>query len=324
LRDDGPVAAHRNGKVSIVGVGSVGTAIAFACLIRGSAASLALYDIFAKKVRAEVLDLNHGSQFVPHCPVYGGDDLAVTADSQIVIVTAGAKQQPGQTRLELLTSNVSMAEDLTPKLLELSPNAVIVFVTNPVDVITYAAAASVDAPPGHIFGSGTVLDSSRFRYLIAEHADLAVSNVHGFIVGEHGDSEIALWSSVSIGGVPASHFRLHGELIFDEAARTQITTNVVRAAYEIIEGKGATNLAIGLSTARIIEAIRGNQHRVMPVSTVQKGAYGLTDVCLSLPTVVTADGAGDVLEVPVADDELHGLLASADTLRAAYQAGHPG
>ena len=299
-------------------MGSVGTAIAYACLVRGSAASLALYDIFAKKVRAEVLDLNHGSQFVPHCPVDGGDDLAVTADSQVIVVTAGAKPKPGQTRLELAATNVAMAQELTPKLVELSPGAVIVFVTNPVDVITYAAVKSVDLPPGRIFGSGTVLDSSRFRYLIAELADLAVANVHGFIVGEHGDSEISLWSSVSIGGVPAARFQSGGKLLFDKETQSKISHDVVNAAYEIIEGKGATNLAIGLSTARIIEAIRGHQHRVLPVSTLQTGIYGIEDVCLSLPTVVTAQGAGKVLEIPLSEPELAGLQASAQTLHDAW------
>jgi len=321
--NDGPVTANRSGKVSIVGMGSVGTAIAYACLIRGSASSLGLYDIFAKKVRAEVLDLNHGSQFVPPCPVDGGDDLEVTAGSQIIVVTAGAKQKPGQTRLDLAATNVAMAQDLTPKLLELSPDAVIVFVTNPVDVITYAAQASVDLPPGRIFGSGTVLDSSRFRYLIAEKADLAVPNVHGFIVGEHGDSEISLWSSVSIGGVPADHFRRDGELVFDEATQAQISHDVVNAAYEIIEGKGATNLAIGLSSASIVEAIRGHQHRVLPVSTVQTGTYGISDVCLSLPTVISSNGAGQVLEIPLSDSELAGLQASAATLHGAWESVKP-
>jgi L-lactate dehydrogenase len=300
-------------------MGSVGTAIAYACLIRGSAASLGLYDIFAKKVRAEVLDLNHGSQFVPPCPVNGGDDLAVTAGSQVVVVTAGAKQKPGQTRLDLAATNVAMAQDLTPKLLGLSPDAVIIFVTNPVDVITYAAARSVDVAPGRIFGSGTVLDSSRFRYLIAEKADLAVANVHGLIVGEHGDSEISLWSSVTIGGVPAASFLRDGTQIFDQATQAHISHGVVNAAYEIIEGKGATNLAIGLSTARIIEAVRGHEHRVLPVSTVQTGAYGISDVCLSLPTVVTSEGAGTVLEIPLSDTELAGLQDSAATLQDAWK-----
>jgi L-lactate dehydrogenase len=296
-------------------MGSVGTAIAYACLIRGSAGALALFDVNAAKVRAEVLDLNHGSQFVPHCRISGSDDIAVTAGSAVVIVTAGAKQKPGQSRLDLAAANVAMAQSLTPQLLEHSPDAVILFVTNPVDIVTFAATKAVDAAPGHVFGSGTVLDSSRFRYLIAEQADLAVGNVHGLIIGEHGDSEISLWSSVSIGGVPAEQFRRDGVAVFDEQTRGRISSEVINAAYEIIAGKGATNLAIGLSTARIIEAVLGDQHRVLPVSTVQRGAYGIDGVALSLPTVVSAHGAGQVLEVPLAVSELLGLQRSAATLR---------
>ena len=296
-------------------MGSVGTAIAYACLIRGSAGALALFDVNAAKVRAEVLDLNHGSQFVPHCRISGSDDIAVTAGSAVVIVTAGAKQKPGESRLDLAAANVAMAQSLTPQLLEHSPNAVILFVTNPVDIVTFAATKAVDAAPGHVFGSGTVLDSSRFRYLIAEQADLAVGNVHGLIIGEHGDSEISLWSSVSIGGVPAEQFRRDGVAVFDEQTRGRISSEVINAAYEIIAGKGATNLAIGLSTARIVEAVLGDQHRVMPVSTVQHGAYGIDGVALSLPTVVSAHGAGQVLEVPLAVSELLGLQRSAATLR---------
>lgn len=310
---------EQNAKVSIVGMGSVGTAIAYACLIRGSAGSLGLYDINAGKVRAEVLDLNHGSQFVPHCRITGSDDIAVTARSAVVVVTAGAKQTPGQSRLDLASANVAMAQSLTPKLLEHSPDAVVLFVTNPVDIVTFAAAQSVDAAPGHVFGSGTVLDSSRFRYLIAERAQLAVGNVHGFIVGEHGDSEISLWSSVSIGGVPAEKFRLAGVQLFGEDDRRRISAEVVNAAYEIIAGKGATNLAIGLSSARIIEAILGDQHRVLPVSTVQRGAYGISGVALSLPTVVSARGAGQVLEASLSHSELAGLAASATTLRGVQE-----
>jgi L-lactate dehydrogenase len=297
----------RPGKVSIVGVGTVGTAIAYACLIRGSARELALFDVNAKKVRAEVLDLNHGSPFVPPCRVIGGDDLDVTAESTIVIVTAGAKQHPGQSRLDLASTNVAMAHKLIPQLFEQSPHAVIVIVTNPVDLVTCAAVNAVDAPHGRIFGSGTVLDSSRFRHLIAARAGIAVENVHGIIVGEHGDSEIPVWSAVTVGGIPAAE-------VFDHVAREQISSEVVNAAYEIIAGKGATNLAIGLSTARIVEAIVGDQHRVLPVSTVQSGAHGISGVALSLPTVVAASGAGRVLQVPLSDEELAGLHESARTL----------
>ena len=238
----------------------------------------------------------------------------MTAGSSIVIVTAGAKQKPGQSRLDLAATNVAMAQTLTPQLLEHSPDAVIIFVTNPVDIVTLAAARSVNIEPGRIFGSGTVLDSSRFRYLIGMRAGVDVGNVHGFIVGEHGDSEIPLWSSVSIGGVPAMEWRSGGTLVFDDATRESISRGVVNAAYEIIEGKGATNLAIGLSTARIIEAVLGDQNRVLPISTVQTGAYELRDVALSLPTVVSRSGAGQVLEVPLSVNELLGLQSSAKAL----------
>lgn len=296
--------------MSIVGAGTVGTAIAYACLIRGSARELALYDVNAKKVSAEVLDLNHGSPFVPPCRVVGGDDLGVTADSAIVVVTAGAKQHAGQSRLDLASTNVAMAQQLVPDLLRHSPDAVIVMVTNPVDLVTCAAVKAVGALSGRIFGSGTVLDSSRFRHLIAARAGIAVENVHGVVVGEHGDSEIPVWSTATVGGLPATE-------VLDELARQQISSEVVNAAYEIIAGKGATNLAIGLSTARIVEAIIGDQRRVLPVSTVQSGVHGISGVALSLPTVVAASGADRVLPVPLSDDELAGLQSSARTLTQA-------
>ena len=259
-----------------------------------------------------MLDLNHGSLFVPRCPVSGSDDIAVTAGSAIVVVTAGAKQHPGQSRLELAATNVAMAQHLVPRLLEQSPDAIVLMVTNPVDVVTYAAAKAADVGAGRVFGSGTVLDSGRFVYLIAQRAGLALESVHGLIVGEHGDSEIPLWSSVSIGGLPADR-------IFDEATRDEITRGVVQSADEIIAGKGATSLAIGLSTARIIEAIGGNEHFVMSVSTTQQGAYDISGVALSLPTVVSRAGAGKVMQRPLSDGELAGLHASAQTLHDAQR-----
>lgn len=193
--------------MSVVGAGSVGTAIAYACLIRGSADALALYDTNSAKVRAEVLDLNHGTQFTPPCTVEGGDDISVTAGSDLVVVTAGAKQHPGQSRLELAAVNVKIAQTLTEQLLAVSPDAVLLFVTNPVDVATYAAIqAAGPSYRSRIFGSGTVLDTARLRFLLATELGVAVENVHAFIVGEHGDSEIPLWSSATIGGVPATSF----------------------------------------------------------------------------------------------------------------------
>lgn len=301
-------------KVSIVGAGSVGTAVAYACLLRGTTDAIALFDSDAAKVRAEVLDLNHGTQFAPACRIDGSDDIAVTGDSDLVVVTAGAKQQPGQSRLELAAANVALAQSLTPRLLEASPHAVIVFVSNPVDIVTAAAIAATGVDDGRIFGSGTVLDSGRLRFLIAERAQVAVENVHAFVVGEHGDSELVLWSGATIGGVPLDAFTVDGRRVFDSRTRADIFDQVVRSAYEIIRGKGATNLAIGLSTARIAEAVLRDQRRVLPVSSLQTGMHGVHDVCLSLPTIVDAGGAGTVLPVPLSHDEVAGLAASAATL----------
>ena len=319
-----PVAsAHRPwraGKVSVVGVGSVGTAVAHACLIRGSAGALALYDVNAKKVHAEVLDLNHGSQFVPYCRVEGSDDIAVTADSAVVIVTAGAKQHPGQSRLDLAATNVTMAQELTPLLLEQSPDAIVVVVTNPVDVVTYAAALSVTAAPGRIFGSGTVLDSSRFRFLIAQRANLAVGNIHGLIIGEHGDSEIPLWSSVSVGGVPAAQFRsADGAVVFDEGRATRSlrawSTRPTRLSPARARPTWRLDCRRPASSKRFLATSTGccRFQRCSAVRTTSTG------VALSLPTAVSAAGAGRALEVPLSGSELAGLRASADTLRDAQR-----
>lgn len=307
-------------KVAIIGAGSVGTAIAYAGLIRGVAREIALYDLNRAKVEAEVLDLNHGLQFVPSATVTGGDDLAVCADAGVVVITAGAKQKPGQTRLELATATVAMCRTLVPELLRIAPNAVILVVTNPVDVVTYAALKVSGLPRARVVGSGTVLDSSRFRYLIAQRCKVAVQSVHAVIAGEHGDSEVPLWSSASIGHVPLSDWAVqgHGKLTVRE--RTEIFQSVKEAAYHIIQGKGATNLAIGLATARILEAILRDENRVLPVSSLLEDWHGIKDVCLSVPCVVGRGGVGPALPVPLSPNEEAGLRNSADVVRATIAA----
>src|SRR3954447_22068102 len=246
---------RRRSKVAVVGAGSVGATIAYACLIRGVAKTVALYDIDAAKTRAEVLDLNHGIQFVPMANVVGSDDVAVTADADVVVVTAGGKQKPGQTRLELAATNVRMCRELIPQLVELSPGAVFLMVTNPVDVVTYAALAASGLPGRSVLGSGTVLDSSRLCTLLAEHCGVAVQSVHAFIIGEHGDSELPAWSRASIGPVPLADWSVPGRQPIDAGVRAAIGERVVRAAEEIIRGKGATNYAVGLAATRIVEAV---------------------------------------------------------------------
>ncbi|AVM01650.1 L-lactate dehydrogenase [Gordonia iterans] len=307
-------------KLSIVGAGAVGTSIAYAALIRGVARTVALMDVNQEKVDAEVLDLSHGLEFVSRAQVIGGSDPSVCADSDVVIFTAGAKQKPGQTRLELAEATVELTRTALPPIVEAAPHARFVMVTNPVDVITYAALKFTGLPANQLLGSGTVLDSSRLRFLLSEHCGVAVQNVHAYIAGEHGDSEIPLWSSATIGGVPLLDWEpLGGGALLDAAARDRIHREVVGSAYRIIQGKGATNYAIGLASARIAEAILNDEHRVLPVSSLLDDFHGIGDVCLSLPSLVDRNGVGRSLPIAVSADELAGLRASAQTLREMQQ-----
>jgi L-lactate dehydrogenase len=302
-------------KIAIIGAGAVGATIAYACMMRGVAKSIALYDVNAAKVDAEVLDLNHGLQFVPMATLEGSSDLAVCADADVVVVTAGAKQKPGQSRMDLASANAAICRELIPRLLAVAPRAVLLLVTNPVDVIAYAALRISGLPRERVLGSGTVLDSSRFRFLIAKRLRVAVQNVHAYIAGEHGDSEIPLWSSAHVGNVPLHAWAVpgHGKLTVRD--RTEIFHDVKTAAQRIIAGKGATNYAIGLATARILEAILHDENRVLPVSSLLSDYHGIQDVCLSVPCIVNRAGVGPALAVPLNEAEAAGLRNSAEAIR---------
>jgi L-lactate dehydrogenase len=321
MPDDSPDAAplgarRRTTKLGIVGAGAVGATVAYAALMRGTAQTVALYDINEAKVHAEALDLAHGIQFVPMAHVLGSADVDVLADCDVIVFTAGAKQNPGQSRLELAETTIGLVRTIVPKLVAVAPEAVHVMVTNPVDVVTYAALKASGLPPNRVFGSGTVLDSSRLRFLLAEHTGVAVQNIHAYIAGEHGDSELPLWSSASIASVPLLDWPgFGGEGALGPAVRERIARDVKESAYKVIEGKGATNYAIGLAASRIIEAVVNDERCILPVSTLLDGYHGISDVCLSVPTLVHADGAGERIEVPMTDDELAGLRASADAVR---------
>ncbi|MET4158829.1 L-lactate dehydrogenase [Agromyces sp. PvR057] len=301
-----------NAKVTVVGAGSVGTSLAYATLIRGAASEVALYDIAREKVEAEVLDLAHGTQFTG-ASVSGGADLGVVEGSHVVVITAGAKQQPGQTRLDLAGTNVRILENLLPNLLERAPDAIYVLVTNPVDVMTVAAQRISGLPANRIFGSGTVLDTSRLRWLLAKRAGVSTSSVHAAIVGEHGDTEFPLWSQAGIGPVPILDWR--GGEPFTLPELDQIADEVRNAAYTVIKGKGATNYAIGLAGARIVEAIVNDERAVLPVSTVLSGIRGLDGVALSIPSIVGGEGAFPIAEAPMSDDEARLLDISAKAIR---------
>lgn len=309
----------KTSKVAIVGAGEVGATLAYAGLMRGFARTVALFDSNQAKVNAQALDLAQGIQFMPEATVLGSSDVGVCADADVVVITAGAKQQPGQSRLELAEATIRLTRELLPPLLEVAPDAIYLLVTNPVDVVTYAAIKASGVAPSRMFGSGTVLDSSRLRHQIAAQCGVAVGNVHAYVVGEHGDSEVALWSSATIGGVPISQWRgADGTVAMTPDLEEQIHRDVIRSAYDIIEGKGATNYAIGAAGARIIEAIVRDQRRVLPVSTVIDYP-GVGEVCMSMPAVVGGHGIEHWVDVPINDTERAALEASARSIRDVAQ-----
>jgi L-lactate dehydrogenase len=309
------MTAIENSKLTVVGAGSVGSSVAYAALIRGSARHVALYDIATEKVEAEVLDLAHGTQFTGSSDIIGGSDLSVVEGSHVVVITAGAKQNPGQTRIELAGVNANILKRMMPQLLEAAPNAIYVIVTNPCDVLTVLAQESTGLPVERIFASGTVLDTSRLRWKLAQRAGVSPSSVHAYIVGEHGDTEFPLWSATSIGTVPILDWEAAGHPKMTAAELDEIAIDVRDAAYKVIQGKGATNYAIGLSSARIVEAILRDEHAVMPVSTVLHGYHGIDGVALSVPSIVSARGAVPIPETPFSAREFELLRHSADSLR---------
>jgi L-lactate dehydrogenase len=297
-------------KVTIVGAGAVGSSMAYAMLIRESAQDIVLYDTNTAKVTAEVLDLAHGTQFTGSSSVNGGDDIQLTANSDVVVITAGAKQKPGQTRLELASVNAQILRSLLPQLLSLSPEAIFLLVTNPCDVLATVALEITGLPSNRVFSSGTVLDTSRLRWLLGDRLGVSTSSVHAMIIGEHGDSEFALWSQAAIGPVALSEWKDSNGQPLTANELDSISNLVKRAAYRVIEGKGATNYAIGLSGARIVEAILTDENAILPVSSLLTDYHGVSGVAMSVPTLVNRTGAAKAIEVSMNQNELELFRAS--------------
>ena len=306
-------------KVSVIGAGAVGASMAYAMLIRESAREIVLYDVNEAKVTAEVLDLAHGTQFTGSSSITGGADIAATKNSDVVVITAGAKQNPGQTRLELAGVNFSILKSLLPDLLKHSPDAIFVLVTNPCDVLATAAQKLTGLPSNRIFSSGTVLDSSRLRWLLAEKFDVSTSNIHANIIGEHGDSEFALWSQATVGNTPLLEWQLADGSTLGREELDAIAYSVKTAAYKVIEGKGATNFAIGLSGARIVEAVLNDEHAILPISSVLTDYHGVSGIAMSVPTLVTRQGASRTIDIAMEPHEQALFEASASAIRASLE-----
>lgn len=302
-------------KVVIIGAGAVGSSFAYALAQRGIADEIALTDINREYAEGQVLDLAHGLPFYPNVQIKVGatEDYA---DASVIVITAGAKQAPGESRLDLLQKNAAMIEGIMDEIAAQKSRAVIVIATNPVDILTYVAIRYSGWPKTRIIGSGTVLDSARFRYLLSKHCDVDVSNVHGYILGEHGDSEFPAWSMTHVGGMPIDDYCPQCATCDDWMLdREEIARQVRESAYHIINYKGATYYAIGMALVRITAAILQDQNSVLTVSTLLEGEYGLQDVCLSVPVLLGKDGIKRVIEANLRSEEQSLLEKSADTLK---------
>ena len=303
-------------KISVIGAGAVGSATAYALLIQEVTNHVVLYDVATEKVEAEVLDLAHGTLYTGASRITGGSDIQETAGSDLVIITAGAKQKPGQSRLDLAGTNTAILQNLLPQLLNLSPEAIFILVTNPCDVLATVAQRLSGLPPARVFASGTVLDSARLRWLLAERLGVASASVHAYNIGEHGDSEFALWSQARVGPIPLADWQLADGSRLSAEDFEQIALEVKNAAYRVIQGKGATNYAIGLSAAKIASAILSDSNEILPVSSVLSGYHGISGIALSVPTIVNRSGAVRPLDLAMTAAEQAKLKNSADAITA--------
>ncbi|KAL4384065.1 hypothetical protein GQ457_15G010220 [Hibiscus cannabinus] len=311
-----PSPTKRHTKISVIGVGNVGMAIAQTILTQDLADELALIDAKPDKLRGEMLDLQHAAAFLPRTKIVASVDYSVTAGSDLCIVTAGARQNPGESRLNLLQRNVALFSKIIPPLAKYSPDSILLIVSNPVDVLTYVSWKLSGFPSNRVIGSGTNLDSSRFRFLIADHLDVNAQDVQAYIVGEHGDSSVALWSSISIGGVPVLSFLKSQQIAYEKETLENIHKAVTESAYEVISLKGYTSWAIGYSVSNLARSLLRDQRKIHPVSVLAKGFYGIDggDVFLSLPTQLGRGGVLGVTNIHLTDEEVQRLRESANTI----------
>ncbi|KAJ8343181.1 hypothetical protein SKAU_G00305100 [Synaphobranchus kaupii] len=310
---DEPVGSRN--KVTVVGVGMVGMAAAISVLIKELADEVALVDVMEDKLKGEAMDLQHGGLFLRTPKIVANKDYSVTANSKVVVVTAGARQQEGESRLNLVQRNVNIFKFIIPNIVKYSPNCIILVVSNPVDILTYVAWKLSGFPRHRVIGSGTNLDSARFRFLMGERLHIHPSSCHAWIVGEHGDSSVPVWSGVNVAGVSLKELNPEMGTDKDKEDWRAVHKEVVDGAYEVIKLKGYTSWAIGLSVADLVETILKNLRKVHPVSTLVQGMHGVKDeVFLSVPCVLGNSGLTDVVKMTLKPEEEQQLVKSAETL----------
>lgn len=308
-------------KVAVIGTGFVGSSSAFALMQSGLFSEMVLVDVMKEKAEGEAMDINHGAALCNPMNIYAGDYVDIK-DAAIIVLTAGANQKPGETRLDLLKKNISIHSSIMAEIRKQNCEGILIVVANPVDVLTLYAQKYSGMPENRVFGSGTVLDTARLRYLIGNRLDVDARSVHAYVIGEHGDSEIVTWSNANVSGVPLSDFfALRGmQGIGDlEASQKDIADDVKNAAYKIIEKKHATYYGIAASVVRLCRAVLKDEKCVLPISTCLHGEYGISGVSLSVPAIVGRNGIEELVPVLLSEQERDDLLKSANILKKSLE-----
>lgn len=301
-------------KITIIGAGFVGSTTAYTLMISGLVSELVLIDINSEKAEGEIMDLSHGMPFVRPVRMSDGD-YSDCAGSDIIIISAGANQKPGETRIDLVHKNTAIFKSIVNEIIKYNNDCILLVVTNPVDILTYVTWKISGFPKEKVIGSGTVLDTARFKYKLGEHMGLDPRNVHAYIIGEHGDSEVAAWSLTNIAGIPMDKYCEECRQCNGQLSKYEIYNDVKNAAYDIIKRKGATYYAVALAVRRIVEAIVRDENSILTVSSLMEGYYGMNGVCLSLPAVVNRTGISRVLEVPLNDVEKAAFAESGNSIK---------
>jgi L-lactate dehydrogenase len=308
-------AIARPSRVAVVGAGNVGASFAYALVLSGLAPEIVLIDADTRRAEGEAMDLTHAVPFAKPTRVWAGT-LEDTAGAAVTVISAGTAQRPGETRLDLVKRNDAIFASVVPQVAAANPDGIIVVATNPVDVLTYRSIELSGLPSGRVLGSGTILDTARFRAGLAERLGLDARSVHAYVIGEHGDSEVPVWSSANVGGMPLFDYCAFHGIDFSRIERAEIFEATRDAAYAIIERKGATYYAVAAGLMRIVEAILRDQQTVLPVSSLIEDYYGITDVCLSIPSVVGRGGVERLVPIGLSAGEATALRKSAAVLRS--------
>ena len=303
----------KKGKVALIGTGFVGMSMAYAMLNRGGVSELVLIDVDKDKAKGEEMDLSHGLAFAPSKMVIKAGDYSECSDAQVVVIAAGVAQKPGQTRLELAEINAKIMKDITKSLMASGFNGIIVVASNPVDLMTFVVAEVSGLPKNQVFGSGTALDTARLRYLIGEYLQIATKNVHAYIMGEHGDSSFVPWNYANVGCKNILEVMADNNLPID--ILNELHSNVVNAAYEIIDKKKATYYGIGVALSRIVKAIIDNENSIITISTYLDGEYNQNDIYIGVPAVINSNGVREIVKLELTEEEQQKFNKSCDIMK---------